>query len=128
MDKSPLLGPDGQPLNLDRRLAVDAFREAAPDTYRDQVWINWLVKNISRISPDIEPVFYAHTQTIAFWYNGVIIYKVTLDNFNENELSLEGHVKRAEIAFYMVKNNPELMARLKRAMATNNKKIGKNIS
>lgn len=105
--------------------AAETFQSKKLDTQYDAVFVRHLVRNFSKLSPDLGAVFYPHTQTIAFWYNGFIIYKLLLDEFNLDATSMEEHLKRCWAALSYVKEHPEFQERCRIAMKMVNKKSGK---
>jgi hypothetical protein len=123
-----ILDSSGKPLKMEPPslpTAAETFASKKLDTQYDKVFVRHLVKNFSKLSPDLGAVFYPHTQTIAFWYNGFIIYKLLLDQFNLDATSMEEHLKRCWAALTYVKEHPEFQERCRIAMKMVNKKSGK---
>ncbi len=107
------------------KTAAEYMEDKKFDMYYDKVFVRHLIKQFQKLSPDLGAVFYPHTQQVLFWYNGLIVYKVRLDEYNTSETSLAKHYEKCKMALTMIDANPELRERLQAAMSRTNKKIGK---
>ena len=105
--------------------AAETFQSKKMDTQYDKVFVRHIVRNFAKLCPDMGAVFYPLTQTIAFWYNGFIIYKLMLNEFNLDQTSMEEHLKRCWAALTYVKEHPEFQERMRIAVKLINKKSGK---
>jgi hypothetical protein len=131
-----ILGPNGKPMNLHpdlpEKTPVSAevlfdSKKKLVDTYYDKTFVRHLVKQFQKVEPQIGAQWYPHIQCVVFWYNGVIVYKVMLTEYNVDEVSIKSHIEKVTLAIQMLKTDKNLYSRLRDLAQKSNKKYGVNI-
>lgn len=75
------------------KLAREVVAEKKQDLWYDKLFVKHFVKKVQDLDEEIGAVLYPDTFLLVFVYKGVIIYKVTLNKENVEDISIEKHLK-----------------------------------
>ena len=75
------------------KLARDVVAEKKQDLWYDKVFVKHFVKKVQELDENIGAMIYPDTFLLAFVYNGIIIYKISLNKENVEDISIEKHLR-----------------------------------
>lgn len=96
------------------------------DTYNDKIYVKHLVKSIQDVDPDIGAFIYETTNTVVFFRNNIIIYKVRMDEFNQSK-DPKWHAEKVKTICRMIDINMIPLKQLKNNLGKVNYNIGKQL-
>jgi len=100
------------------------------DVFHDKPFLRAFIRAVQKISPDIMAIYFPETYQLVFVYRWVVIYKIILNKYNIEDISVDLHLKNIKNIVIMLKNNllpaktlAPLQEKLKKNL--NKKKTGK---
>jgi hypothetical protein len=100
------------------------------ENWYDRVFVKNLVKRVQDLDPNIGAILYQDTMMIVFMFDGIILYKVVLNELNTEEISIEEHIKRITQPLRMLKLGlipAKDLDSIKKAVKNININIGKKL-
>jgi hypothetical protein len=84
------------------KLSRDLVAEKNEDIFLDNIFVKFLAKEICDLDPDIGAFIFPSTKIIIFMRDGLIIYKVRLNEMNVSEMTpLQHKVEALKILGYL---------------------------
>ena len=91
------------------------------DVWYDKPFVRAIVKEAMKLSPNLAAMMFAEQKMVIFLYKRVIVYKVLLDKYNTEGVSIEDHIKKLKNVMKMVDLNLVPIRRLQTDAAGLNK-------
>jgi hypothetical protein len=83
--------------------ARETFQSKKQDTWMDKTFVRIIVREIQKIDSDIGAFLFPETKTLLFFYKKIIIYKLTLNELNTEEIDIASHVKKVRATLHLIK-------------------------
>lgn len=75
------------------------------DVFQDKPFLRAFIRSVQKINADIMAVYFPETYQLIFVYHGIIIYKIILNKYNIEDISVDLHLKNIKNIIIMLKNN-----------------------
>jgi len=75
------------------------------DVFQDKPFLRAFIKSVQKINADIIPIYFPKTYQLIFVYHGIIIYKIILNRYNIEDISVDLHLKNIKNIIIMLRNN-----------------------
>jgi hypothetical protein len=111
----------------EEKLARDIIKNKE-DNWYDKVFVKYFVKKVQDLDPDVGAIVYPDTFQLVFVWKGVIIYKITLNKLNVEDISVDKHIEKLKSTLIMLRMgmvSATVMQNIKNAPVKLNTKRGK---
>jgi hypothetical protein len=75
------------------------------DVFQDKPFLRAFIRSVQKINADIIPIYFPETYQLIFVYHGIIIYKIILNRYNIEDISVDLHLKNIKNIIIMLRNN-----------------------
>jgi hypothetical protein len=75
------------------------------DVFHDKPFLRAFIRTVQKIDPDIIAIYFPETYQLIFVYHWVVIYKIILNKYNVEDISVDLHLKNIKNIVIMLKNN-----------------------
>jgi hypothetical protein len=111
-------------------LGRDLVLKTKEDLWYDKLFVRHFVSKVRKLDPDITAMMYSSSFILVFMWRRIIIYKLTLNKLNVEDISIDLHLKRiaktlSTLKLQMISQSD--MIKIKKEASRLNPKLGKQL-